>query len=932
MAAGDGPVPLIGRAAELAELRALVAGAARGEGGLAVLAGEAGIGKTRLSRELVSQSATAAVLVGRAYPDDAGAVLAPVVDALRSARRGGEQRFWEAARRRAPVLGAVIPELAAGNGAEGSAATRHVLFEAILDVVDEVADACAGPVVWLLEDLHWADPETWAFALYAARRAPLMPLALVATFRDERDRPPSALAAEDLGAAPGARLIRLGPLDQADTEALAAAIAGRSGPSGDALTELAARSGGLPLVVEELVGLAAAVDDPSATRIVRAMTARRTRRLSPAAAAVLEGAAVAGRDATVDLILALVDGAAAGHVEELLAAGLLVPDPAAPAYRVMFRHPLVAAAVAAEVPWSTARRLHAAVAAALAGHTESRPSERIARHLEAAGEPSAALEELLEGARAQRRGFNAYGASSLDLAALELMQRHSTLAAGEIRLLTRTLLDLELACRFTEAAEVGRRLWAHRDRLDPNRRPGVAADYANSLFCSGAVDEALSLVAAEVADQPARQQALGRGFHPVAAFLHMHSGNPGAAIELCDAGEEIATVRGDTMEAVGCRVLRAVSEFHQRGDRAASLAALHAVAEEAALHGGPLNHAAALQYIARIDHRAESISTAVAQWDRIHPAMGSLVRVLDGWRLYVEGRIDAVEPILDSGRTAAADSMRLWLEDVETLQAHVHLHRGEMARAAEVLGSLGSRTLPATRAALEGARGWLAWEEDRFDDCVHHLAASAEATRATGYGALWLAEMQLPLRVDALLRLGRTAEAAAAVEAGAAGRSPDAIGIAVVSVARGRLEGGAAGLASVGDSAAAASPWLAGMAELWRAEATGDVDAGRQALQVFARFGAARAAERAAALLRRLGVSITLARAAPRRRGLSAREWEVALLVAEGLSNEAIARRLFLSRATVANHVANILAKLEMGRRVQVAAWVAAQSAASPGV
>ena len=58
---------------------------------------------------------------------------------------------------------------------------------------------------------------------------------------------------------------------------------------------------------------------------------------------------------------------------------------------------------------------------------------------------------------------------------------------------------------------------------------------------------------------------------------------------------------------------------------------------------------------------------------------------------------------------------------------------------------------------------------------------------------------------------------------------------------------------------------------------------------------------------------------------LSERELEVAELVAEGLSNPAIARRLYLSRATVAHHVANILAKLGFAARAQIAAWVVQQ-------
>jgi non-specific serine/threonine protein kinase len=74
-------------------------------------------------------------------------------------------------------------------------------------------------------------------------------------------------------------------------------------------------------------------------------------------------------------------------------------------------------------------------------------------------------------------------------------------------------------------------------------------------------------------------------------------------------------------------------------------------------------------------------------------------------------------------------------------------------------------------------------------------------------------------------------------------------------------------------------------------------------------------------VLRRLGVPPAPAGGAAQT-VLSRRELEVARLVAEGLSNPAIAQRLFLSRPTVASHVAHILAKLDFTSRAQIAAWV----------
>ena len=135
------------------------------------------------------------------------------------------------------------------------------------------------------------------------------------------------------------------------------------------------------------------------------------------------------------------------------------------------------------------------------------------------------------------------------------------------------------------------------------------------------------------------------------------------------------------------------------------------------------------------------------------------------------------------------------------------------------------------------------------------------------------------------------------------------------------------------DEAAAAAlaapwPWLSGLTGRWRGELLGDPAAAKDAATLLADIGADRQARRAEETLRRLG-----GRPA-RHRGpagpLSAREMEVARLVADGLPNPAIARRLYLSRPTVASHVAHILTKLGFASRAQIAAWVAGQSRAGP--
>ena len=92
-----------------------------------------------------------------------------------------------AARARAGILWAVAPELAPEPGEPGRSADRLVLFEALLDAVDEAAGD--GTALWVLDDLHWADDSTWEFVQYAARRVTDLALVLATTYREEEIGP-----------------------------------------------------------------------------------------------------------------------------------------------------------------------------------------------------------------------------------------------------------------------------------------------------------------------------------------------------------------------------------------------------------------------------------------------------------------------------------------------------------------------------------------------------------------------------------------------------------------------------------------------------------------------------------------------------------------------------------------------------------------------
>lgn len=198
------------------------------------------------------------------------------------------------------------------------------------------------------------------------------------------------------------------------------------------------------------------------------------------------------------------------------------------------------------------------------------------------------------------------------------------------------------------------------------------------------------------------------------------------------------------------------------------------------------------------------------------------------------------------------------------------------------------------------------------------------------YNAIPAGPAFLALRVDALLRLGRADEAAAAISAAETfNLSRNRFTAAALAATYFRRQPSPERALRAQTAAAAAPwPWLEALVGCWRGEFLHDTGAAEAARTQFEAIGAQRGIQRVEAVLRRLGV-----KAPPAQRGagvLSPRELEVAELIAEGLSNPAIARRLFLSRPTVASHVAHILTKLGFSSRAQIAAWVAQRHPLAP--
>jgi DNA-binding CsgD family transcriptional regulator len=914
-------VPLLGRDAELQTLDRVLTRAAAGTGSVVLISGEAGIGMTRLCQELSRshRERGGQILLGRGFPEEAAISFGPIADTLRTARRG-EPPLWAAALARASVLWAIAPELAATDGVERRWFDRPVLFEALLDAVDEAAGDRV--TLWMLEDLHSADEATWEFVRYAARRVAEIGLVMGVTYREEEMAShPWWANLVRLQRDPGVLRVPLERLSAADGERLVRALA-PSLPQAMVAT-IVQQSAGTPLLVEELASLAVRSGAlPDLPDVVRATVQERAARLDPAARDLLEVTAVAGLEMDDELLASLRPDP---PTDALMRAGLLEREGA----RLRFRHPMLREAAYQAIPSERRRALHQELAEALAW-SGAYPAELVAGHLERAGRLSAALSVLESDAEEAGRAGNVGRGATLHLAALQLAGRHSSLAPRRARLERAAVRELFLAGRWTELDPLVRRAWSRRDHLSLHERAWLANVLGLHLFWTGALDEARALIDQELAYLE-RHDALDEGAMLLAqaGFVAGFLGEDQQARQRTDRALEIARRTGDAEAECRARRTRIYLGYQLDHDHRAAIARSRDNAAFARAHGLTACEATALfslaQFTARIEdaEAARQAAERAGAWDYANQA--ELVRATV---LLLQGRPDDAESIFvrvgPEIRFSRPASSAPWVDAVE---AFLHLHRGHLEETRRLLHDPGA-SQDARRAGRVADRaaalGWLAWEEDRWQAAAEQLADSMEYW-VGGWQLLLGGPMCLPLHVDALLRLGRPADATAVVEAAASSQpQPPRFFGAALAAARFRLEPTPERAARAQALVAAAPwPWLGALVGCWRGELLADPPAAEGARAMFERVGADLGVQRAERVLRRLGAwSPTGADAAG---PLSPREREVAGLVAEGLSNPAIARRLYLSRPTIAHHVAHILTKLGFASRAQIAAWVVQQ-------
>lgn len=452
----EDPLPMVGREEEFRVLRRAVNRLTEGRGGLVVVQGEAGIGKTRLMEE-TARLATVEGLVGlkgRCYPAESDVAYGPILDGIQpvarhiaTGRGSGEKRYYQ--------LGHLFPELF-GEVSEDAfetvdpAVRRRRLFE---EVTDLLRRACRGRgVLWIVEDIQWIDSASGSLLHYIRRRLKAEPLLLVLTRRTEERQREAVTRLLAASSDSGAREIELAPL-RADTIRTLLGNA-TSGMRSRAAIDLATRyCGGNPFYALEILQAASSARDEAelasaATLIndrLRNLLTLRLRGLSARALRLLEAVAVLERHATPENVLAVtglrLDGAAAITTE--LRGRRLLHDSGE---RLEFPHDISREYIYTNLGSLQRAALHLTVGEVLAEHSDVSPAT-LARHFERGGDRARAYEFAMRAATAST------ASSAHDEAA-----RMATLAADvatspeEKLAALRLLADAQLASgNFTKA-------------------------------------------------------------------------------------------------------------------------------------------------------------------------------------------------------------------------------------------------------------------------------------------------------------------------------------------------------------------------------------------------------------------------------------------------------------------------------------------------
>lgn len=474
----DQRFPLVGRADELALAMARWQECRAGVASTVLVAGPPGHGKSRLVAQVADRAHAdgALVLAGRC-DGDLAVPYHPFAAALLTAAVADEELAGAVADGAGP-LGRLFPSRRPAGPDDAAPSARFELFEAVVDLVDRLAEA--RPVVLVLDDLQWADPPSVQLLRHLLDRTAHDPLLVLATLRrDEAERNlPLAELLAGLEARSGTAMVSLAPLRRQDLgELVAARVPFAPAHHVDAFAaRLLDESGGSPFFTCELLqhlsstgDLARIVEAGAAAELpipesVKAVVAQRLARLPEGVPAVLAAAAVIGATFDLELLAAVVERSeddVLAVCEEADRDGLLQEVGIG---RFAFAHAIVRAALLDTLSASRCARTHRKVAETIVAL--GRPDhDELARHWREAGAADRASESL---ELAARRDLDALAYESARERYEVLVDFHGGATGADVRALARAQLGLGLARRalaepgyltdVEHAARLGRRL------------------------------------------------------------------------------------------------------------------------------------------------------------------------------------------------------------------------------------------------------------------------------------------------------------------------------------------------------------------------------------------------------------------------------------------------------------------------------------------
>ena len=464
--------PMIGRQAELDRLRATFEEAVRDQAcRLVTVLGPAGIGKSRLMRELLADvRAEARVLLGRCLPYGEGITYWPLRDLVRNAARELSQEAIEEVLQGEPEAGRIAGLVAGAIGLQEAPASPEDTMWAVRRMLEHLARE--QPVIVGFDDLQWAEPTFADLIEYLVGWSRDAPMMIVCLARPELlDRHPAWISRGDA--------ITLDPLSALQAEELLEHLRGDAEVGSDLLARITEAAEGNPLFVEQMLAMltenGTAASDLTIPPTIHALLAARLDRLSPDERAVIERASVVGKEFWRTAIAELspdAERAEVGASLMTLARKELI-EPARSTFfaedAFKFRHILIRDAAYLGIPKETRAELHERYADWLdetAGDRAKELDEIIGYHLEQAygyreelgpvAEGSAALaaragERLATaGRRAARRGDISAAASLISRAAKLLPRDHP----GRAELLTELGSALMRTGDFTRAKDV----------------------------------------------------------------------------------------------------------------------------------------------------------------------------------------------------------------------------------------------------------------------------------------------------------------------------------------------------------------------------------------------------------------------------------------------------------------------------------------------